>query len=131
MPAIIGLQLWLMVSMREEDDDLKIMVSEKELLKDVAENLPFLFLYAATELNHRANQFYSSCSGESVIANVQLTRLLPFTTRPIQAPWTVAITGFRHLPIVALISHRRGLVVWPWSLDWEVIELRALRSMLE
>lgn len=72
----------LMASAREDDDDSKIRVSESELLKGVAENPPVLFSHAATELNHRANHFYSSSSEESVIANVQSTPLLPFTTRP-------------------------------------------------
>ncbi|CAL5372202.1 unnamed protein product [Camellia sinensis] len=71
----------LMTFAREDDDDLKIRVSERELLKGVAENPLVLFSHAATELNHRVNHFYSSSSEESVIANVQSTPLLPFTTR--------------------------------------------------
>ncbi|XP_028091134.1 U-box domain-containing protein 38-like [Camellia sinensis] len=72
----------LMSSAREDNDDSKIRVSEKELLKGVAENPPVLFLHAVTELNHRANHFYSSSSEESVSANVQSNPLLLFTTRP-------------------------------------------------
>ncbi|KAA8540864.1 hypothetical protein F0562_024827 [Nyssa sinensis] len=67
----------------EEDEDPKIRVSERELLSGVAERPPVLFSHAATELNHRANHFYSSSSEESVIANVAATPLLPFTTRPV------------------------------------------------
>ncbi|KAL7236584.1 hypothetical protein ACSBR1_019806 [Camellia fascicularis] len=67
---------------REDDDDSKIRVSERELLKGVAENPPVLFSHATTELNHRANHLYSSSFEESVIVNVQSTPLLPFTTRP-------------------------------------------------
>ncbi|XP_028053300.1 U-box domain-containing protein 38-like [Camellia sinensis] len=72
----------LMASTREDDNDSKIRVFERELLKGVAENSHVLFLYATTELNHRANHFYSSSSKESVIANVQSTPLLPFMARP-------------------------------------------------
>ncbi|KAL7206510.1 hypothetical protein ACSBR2_019262 [Camellia fascicularis] len=42
----------LMASAREDDDDSKIRVSERELLKGVAENPPVLFSHAMTELNH-------------------------------------------------------------------------------
>lgn len=59
----------------------KIRVSEKELLKGVAETPPVLFSHAATamELNRRDLNSFSS-SEESVIANG--TPLLPFATRP-------------------------------------------------
>ncbi|XP_057806303.1 U-box domain-containing protein 38-like [Salvia miltiorrhiza] len=57
----------------------KILVSEKELLKGVAETPPILFSHAATELNSRDLNL-SSSSEESVIANA--TPLLPFATRP-------------------------------------------------
>ncbi|XAR50134.1 Ubiquitin--protein ligase [Bertholletia excelsa] len=71
-----------MANLRKEEDDSKIKVSERELLKAVAEKPPVLYSHATTELNHRANHFYSSSSEESVIANVTATPLLPFATRP-------------------------------------------------
>lgn len=63
-------------------EDSRIRVSERELLKGVAENPPVLLSHAATELNPRNNHhFYSpSSSEESVIANN--SPLLPFKTRP-------------------------------------------------
>uniref|UniRef100_A0A5B7B9P1 RING-type E3 ubiquitin transferase n=1 Tax=Davidia involucrata TaxID=16924 RepID=A0A5B7B9P1_DAVIN len=68
---------------REDDGDSMIRVSERELLRGVAERPPVMFSHAATELNHRANHFYSSSSEESVIANAAATPLHPFTTRPL------------------------------------------------
>ncbi|KAL6973287.1 hypothetical protein U1Q18_027467 [Sarracenia purpurea var. burkii] len=67
----------LMGSSKEDDDD-----SKRELLKGVDDKPRVLFSHAATELNHRANHFYSSSSEESVIANVPATPFLPFTSRP-------------------------------------------------
>ncbi|XP_057464877.1 U-box domain-containing protein 38-like [Actinidia eriantha] len=64
------------------DDASKIRVSERELLRGVAEKPAVLFFHAATELNHRVNHFDSASSEESVIANVPATPLLPFATRP-------------------------------------------------
>ncbi|KAM3318987.1 U-box domain-containing protein 38 [Capsicum chacoense] len=63
-------------------EDSRIRVSERELLKGVAENPAVLLSHAATELNPRNNHhFYSpSSSEESVIANN--SPLLPFKTRP-------------------------------------------------
>ncbi|XP_016468472.1 U-box domain-containing protein 40-like [Nicotiana tabacum] len=63
-------------------EDPRIRVSERELLKSVAENPPMLLSHAASELTPRNNHhFYSpSSSEESVIANN--SPLLPFTTRP-------------------------------------------------
>ncbi|KAK4394607.1 U-box domain-containing protein 38 [Sesamum angolense] len=60
-------------------DSPKIRVSERELLKAVAQTPPVLFSHAATELNPR-NLYSSSSSEESVVANA--TPLLPFATRP-------------------------------------------------
>ncbi|XP_071723740.1 U-box domain-containing protein 38-like [Rutidosis leptorrhynchoides] len=71
-----------------------IMVSERELLKGVAENPPVIFSHAATELGHRVNhfQFNSSSSEESVIvgseagtasATASPLTPLPLTTRPV------------------------------------------------
>ncbi|CAK9138663.1 unnamed protein product [Ilex paraguariensis] len=59
----------------------EIRVSDRELLKAVAEKPPALLSHAATELNPR-REYYSSSSEESVIANVPATPLLPFATRP-------------------------------------------------
>ncbi|CAK7328983.1 unnamed protein product [Dovyalis caffra] len=65
-----------------------IRVSERELLKGVAENPPVLFSHANTELTHRVNHFYSSSSEESVIVNTAATPAaspltpLPLATRP-------------------------------------------------
>jgi hypothetical protein len=65
-----------------------IRVSERELLKAVAENPPVLFSHANTELPHRVNHFYSSSSEESVIVNTAATPSaspltpLPLATRP-------------------------------------------------
>ncbi|KAF8378332.1 hypothetical protein HHK36_029671 [Tetracentron sinense] len=61
-------------------DDEKRTVSEKELLKGVAENPPVNFSHAATEVNHRPSHFYSS-SEESVISTIPITPL-PLATRP-------------------------------------------------
>ncbi|KAJ9140367.1 hypothetical protein P3X46_031023 [Hevea brasiliensis] len=60
-------------------------VSERELLKAVAENPPVLFSHAQTELTRRVNHFYSSSSEESMIVNNATASpftLLPFATRP-------------------------------------------------
>lgn len=73
-------------AMKDEEGSRSIGVSERELLKGVAEKPDVMFSHAATELNHRAAHFYSSSSEESVIANVAAvppTPLLPFTTRPL------------------------------------------------
>ncbi|KAH8487023.1 hypothetical protein Peur_069613 [Populus x canadensis] len=65
-----------------------IRVSERELLKAVAENPPVLFSHANTELPPRVNHFYSSSSEESVIVNTAATPSaspltpLPLATRP-------------------------------------------------
>uniref|UniRef100_A0A6N2LIJ5 RING-type E3 ubiquitin transferase n=1 Tax=Salix viminalis TaxID=40686 RepID=A0A6N2LIJ5_SALVM len=65
-----------------------IRVSERELLKGVAENPPVLFSHANTELTHRDNHFYSSSSEESVIVNASAAPSaspltpLPLSTRP-------------------------------------------------
>ncbi|KAI3454550.1 hypothetical protein Pfo_011213 [Paulownia fortunei] len=63
----------------ENQESPRIRVSERELLKGVAEAPSVLFSHAATELNPR-NLYSSSSSEESVIANG--TPLLPFATRP-------------------------------------------------
>lgn len=69
----------------EEKEDAIIGVSERDLLRGVAETLPqVMYRRADTELNPRGHHhFYSSSSEESVIANVPATPLLPFTTRPL------------------------------------------------
>ncbi|KAL2515809.1 U-box domain-containing protein 38 [Forsythia ovata] len=60
------------------EENQRFRVSERELLKGVAENPQVLFSRAATELN--PHSFYSCSSEESVIANG--SPLLPFTTKP-------------------------------------------------
>ncbi|XP_050221126.1 U-box domain-containing protein 38-like [Mercurialis annua] len=60
-------------------------VSERELLKGVADNPPVRFSHAVTELTHRVGHFYSSSSEESVIvshAPASPFTPLPFATRP-------------------------------------------------
>lgn len=72
--------------MKNEEDDSLIRVSERDLLKGMAEKPQVLFSHATTELNPRnhLHHFYSSSSSEeSVIANVPTTPLLPFATRPL------------------------------------------------
>ncbi|CAN0900701.1 U-box domain-containing protein 38 [Linum grandiflorum] len=55
-------------SVESENPDLR--VSERELLKAVAENPPVLFYsHAATEVSPRVNHFYSNSSDESVIVD--------------------------------------------------------------
>lgn len=68
--------------MAGKNEDPDIRVSERDLLKGLAEKPVPRFSHAATDLNPRANHFYSSSSEESVIANLPPTPLLPFTTRP-------------------------------------------------
>ncbi|KAG6686665.1 hypothetical protein I3843_11G030900 [Carya illinoinensis] len=60
----------------------KIRVSERELLRGVADNPPVIFSHAATELGHRVNHFYSSSSEESVVIAGSPATPLPLTTRP-------------------------------------------------
>ncbi|KDP31149.1 hypothetical protein JCGZ_11525 [Jatropha curcas] len=72
-----------MMESRTSNPDIR--VSERELLKGVAENPPVLFSHAATELAHRPNHFYSSSSEESVIVNNEAASPftpLPLATRP-------------------------------------------------
>ncbi|KAJ7945918.1 RING-type E3 ubiquitin transferase [Quillaja saponaria] len=54
---------------RDKNREPHLRVSEKELLKGVADNPPVIFSHAATELGHRLNHFNfnSSSSEESVI----------------------------------------------------------------
>ncbi|KAF8407963.1 hypothetical protein HHK36_007103 [Tetracentron sinense] len=65
-------------SRSENKKEEEISVSEKELLKGVAENPPVKFNHATTEVNRRPS--YSS-SGESVLS-INPISPLPFTTRP-------------------------------------------------
>ncbi|KAF8399330.1 hypothetical protein HHK36_015195 [Tetracentron sinense] len=62
------------------EDDEKIAVTEKELLKGVAENPPVKYSYSETEVNRRPSHFYSS-SDESVATTIPTTPL-PLSTRP-------------------------------------------------
>ncbi|KAL6175606.1 hypothetical protein ACLB2K_052245 [Fragaria x ananassa] len=72
--------------MEESKVDAGIRVSERELLKGVAERPPVMFSHANTELGRgRVDHFYSSSSEESVVvasaAGSPYTPL-PFATRP-------------------------------------------------
>ncbi|CAN1777509.1 U-box domain-containing protein 38 [Linum perenne] len=71
-------------SIESENPDLR--VSERELLKAVAENRPVLFSHAATEVSPRVNHFYSTSSDESVIVDGGGTAgsltPLPLATKP-------------------------------------------------
>ncbi|KAK7281860.1 hypothetical protein RIF29_10189 [Crotalaria pallida] len=60
----------------------QIRVSERELLKAVADNPPVIFSHAATELGPRVNHFNSESSEESVIIAESPGTPLPFTIRP-------------------------------------------------
>ncbi|KAJ1387155.1 Zinc finger, RING/FYVE/PHD-type [Sesbania bispinosa] len=61
----------------------RIRVSERELLKAVADNPPVIFSHAATELGPRVNHFNSgSSSEESVIIAASPGTPLPLTLRP-------------------------------------------------
>lgn len=66
-----------------EKEEQLIRVSEKELLKHVADNPQVLFSHAATELGPRVDHFNSgSSSEESVIIAASPGTPLPFTLRP-------------------------------------------------
>lgn len=60
----------------------EIRVSERELLKGVAENPPLILSHAATELRPRVNHFNSGSSEESVVIGASPATPLPLTTRP-------------------------------------------------
>lgn len=61
-----------------------LRVSERELIRGVAENPPVTFSHAATELGPRVNHFYSSSSEESVVITAENPSTpLPFATRPL------------------------------------------------
>lgn len=69
----------------EGTEETQIRVSERDLLKGVAENPPVFFSHAATELGPRVNHFYSSESEESVVitsSRASPATPLPLTTRP-------------------------------------------------
>ncbi|RDX95298.1 U-box domain-containing protein 38, partial [Mucuna pruriens] len=65
-----------------EDD--RIRVSEKELLKAVADNPPVIFSHAATELGPRVNHFNSGSSSEESVIIIPPSpgTPLPLTIRP-------------------------------------------------
>lgn len=69
----------------EANREPDIRVSERELLRGVADHPPVIFSHAATELGHRVNHFYSSSSEESVVipASSNPGTPLPLTTRPL------------------------------------------------
>lgn len=66
----------------EDEEEEGIRVSEKELLKAVADNPPVIFSHAVTELGHRVDHFNSGSSEESVIIAASPGTPLPFTVRP-------------------------------------------------
>ncbi|GJW84194.1 U-box domain-containing protein 38-like protein [Tanacetum coccineum] len=72
---------------KTDTDDSRLRVSERDLLNGVSDKAEVKLTHAVTELNPRSvpryNQFYSSSSEESVIANVPDTPPLPFVTRPL------------------------------------------------
>lgn len=61
----------------------EIGVSDRELLKGVAEKPQVIFSHAETELGHRVNHFYSSSSEESVVIAESPFTPLPLATRPL------------------------------------------------
>ncbi|XP_027366590.1 U-box domain-containing protein 38-like [Abrus precatorius] len=63
-------------------EEERIRVSEKELLKAVADNPPVIFSHAATELGPRVNHFNSGSSEESVIIPTSPGTPLTLTYRP-------------------------------------------------
>lgn len=69
-------------SMASQQGSPGYRVSERELLKAVADNPPVIFSHAATELGPRVNHFDSSSSEESVIILPSPGTPLPLTTRP-------------------------------------------------
>ena len=68
----------------ERNSGPEIRISERELLRGVAENPPLIMSHAATELGHRFNHFHSSSSDESVvIAAGSPGTPLPLATKPL------------------------------------------------
>jgi hypothetical protein len=67
----------------QEKRSQEIRVSERELLKGVADKPQVIFSHAATELGHRVNHFYSSSSEESVVVGASPATPLPLATRPL------------------------------------------------
>ncbi|XP_028781719.1 U-box domain-containing protein 38-like [Neltuma alba] len=70
------------LSMASQQDSPDLRVSERELLKAVADNPPVIFSHAATELGPRVNHFDSCSSEESVIIVPSPGTPLHLTTRP-------------------------------------------------
>ncbi|KAM5570561.1 U-box domain-containing protein 38 [Rosa sericea] len=83
-PDLASVEKNVRALMEESRVDEGIRVSERELLKGVAERPPIMFSHAATELGRgRVDHFYSSSSEESVvIASPSPYTPLPFATRP-------------------------------------------------
>ncbi|CAN1777511.1 U-box domain-containing protein 38 [Linum perenne] len=83
-PDYVFVEKIMRAKMINENPDLR--VSERELLKAVAENRPVLFSHAATEVSPRVNHFYSTSSDESVIVDGGGTAgsltPLPLATKP-------------------------------------------------
>ncbi|GAB4845609.1 hypothetical protein Ancab_039011 [Ancistrocladus abbreviatus] len=66
----------------EEEEEVGIMPSDRELIDAVAEKPDLNVSHAMTELAHRVNHFYSSSSEESVVISASPPTPLPLTTRP-------------------------------------------------
>ncbi|KAM0979612.1 hypothetical protein ACFX13_015728 [Malus domestica] len=82
-PDSISLDKAIRAVMEEDREDPGIRVSERELLRGMAEKPPVRFLHAATELGRRVDHFYSSSSEESVVIPSASPPIpLPFATRP-------------------------------------------------
>lgn len=87
-PDLVSVEKNVRALMEESrvEADAGIRVSERELLRGVAERPPVLFSHAATELGRgRVDHFYSSSSEESVViasAAASPYTPLPFATRP-------------------------------------------------
>ncbi|KAF3437096.1 hypothetical protein FNV43_RR19849 [Rhamnella rubrinervis] len=83
LPPDSGTVVKLVRALMAENQEPEIRVSERELLKGVADHPPVIFSHAETELGPRANHFYSSSSEESVvIPSTSPATPLPLTTRP-------------------------------------------------
>lgn len=86
-PDLVSVEKNVRELMEESRVEAGIRVSERELLRGVAERPPVLFSHAATELGRgRVDHFYSSSSEESVViasAAASPYTPLPFATRPL------------------------------------------------
>ncbi|CAN6713936.1 unnamed protein product [Malus baccata var. baccata] len=82
-PDSIALEKAVRALMEKDREEPGIRVSERELLRGMAERPPVRYMHAATELGYRVDHFYSSSSEESVvIPSASPPTPLPFATRP-------------------------------------------------